>query len=81
MVNVNASYSSVIMITDICINDSLLPVVASHRDLGITVSSDLSSSLYVTDIARKAHQWTNMVIRCFVSQNIDLLMRAFITCV
>jgi len=65
--------------TDICINDTPLPVVASCRDLGITVSSDLSPSLYITDIVRKAHQRANMIFRCFLSRNIDLLVRAFIT--
>jgi len=65
--------------TDICISDTPLPVVAtvaSCRDLGITVSIDLSSSLYITDIVRKAHQRANMIFRCFVSQNIDWLVRA-----
>jgi len=61
--------------TTISISDTPLPVVASYRDLGITVSSNL----YITDIVRKAHQRAYMIFRCFVSQNIDLLVRAFIT--
>jgi len=42
-------------------------------------SSDLSPSLYITDIVRKAHQRANMIFRCFVSQNINLLVHPFNT--
>ena len=39
----------------------------------------VSPSLYITDTVRKAHQRANMIFRCFLSRNIDLLVRAFIT--
>ena len=55
------------MQTEICVNDSPLPVVTSCRDRGATISSDLSSSLYINDIVRRAHQRANLVLRCFVS--------------
>ena len=55
-----------------------LPIVTSCRDLGITVSSNLSFSEHIKDIVRKAlNQRANMIHRCFVSRNVNLLVRAF----
>jgi len=48
------------------------------RDLGVTISKDLSPSQYINDIVRKWHQRANLIIRCFVSQNVNLLVRAFV---
>jgi len=64
--------------TAICVNDSPLPVVTSCHDLGVTISKDLSPSQYINDIVRKGHQRANLILRCFVSQNINLLVRAFV---
>jgi len=61
------------------VNDLLLPTVSSCRDLGVTINTDLSPSLYINDIVRKARTRANMIHRCFVSQNVTLLVRAFIT--
>ena len=63
----------------ICIIDSPLPMVNSCCDLGVTISSDLSSSLYINDIVSRAHQQANLIPKCFVSQNVNLLVRAFVT--
>ena len=63
----------------ICIIDSPLPMVNSCYDLGVTISSDLSSSLYINDIVSRAHQQANLIPKCFVSQNVNLLVRAFVT--
>ena len=54
-----------------------LPIVTSCRDLGITVTSNLSFSEHIKDIVAKAHQRANMIHRCFVSRNVNLLVRAF----
>jgi len=51
------------------------------RDLGITVTSDLSLSQHINEIVSKAHQRANHIIRCFVSDNMRVLVRAFIVCV
>jgi len=53
-------------------------VVTSCRDLGVTISKDLSPSQYINDIVRKKHQRANLILRCFVSQNVNLLVRAFV---
>ena len=36
-------------------------------------------SIYINEIIAKAHQCANMIHRCFVSQNVELLTRAFVT--
>ena len=54
------------------INNTPLPVVDDCRDLGITVTKDLSPSKYISDIAKKAHCTANMIHRCYVSQNVGL---------
>ena len=48
-------------------------------DLGITITSDLSPSSHIDRIISKAHQRANIIHRCFVSRNVDLLVHAFIT--
>jgi len=61
------------------LHDSFLPIVSSYRDLGITITSDLAPSTHINNIAKKSHQRANMIIRCFVSRNTDLLVRALTT--
>jgi len=57
--------------------DVPLPVVTFTRDLGITATQNLSFSQHITGIVTKAHHRANMIHRCFVSRNINLLVRAF----
>ena len=59
-------------------HDSPLPIVSSYRDLGITITSDLAPSTQINNIVKKSHQRANMIIRCFVSRNTDLLVRAYL---
>jgi len=35
--------------------------------------------VYINDIVRKAHTWANMIHRCFLSRNVTLLVRTFVT--
>jgi len=50
--------------------------VSFGRDLGVTVTSDLSSAVY--NIAVKAHQHSNDIHRCFLSRNVRLSTHAFL---
>lgn len=61
------------------INDCVLPVVKHVRDLGVLISSDLSSSLHVTDVVSRAHKRAAAILRSFVARDVQLLVRAFIT--
>ena len=65
-------------VADYYIGKSQLSRVDVCRDLGITVTSDLSSSQHINEIVNKAHQRANHIIRCFVSGNTRVLVRAFI---
>ena len=56
-----------------------LPIVDSVRDLGVTVSRDLSPSLHINNIVAKAHKRTAAIYRAFRSRNVDLLIRAHLT--
>jgi len=60
------------------IGNSVLPVVQSCRDLGITMTHDLSFSEHINNMVFKAHQRANATLRCFVSRNITLLLRAYL---
>ena len=60
------------------IDGSTLPVVNFCVDLGITISSDLSPRLHINTIVAKAHKRANAIHRCFISKDINTLMRAFI---
>jgi len=55
-----------------------LPHSAQCKDLGIAITSDLSPSDHIQQITAKAHQRANNILRCFVSGNISLLVRAFL---
>jgi len=48
-------------------------------DLGVTILKYLCFSEHTANITRKAHQRANLIHRCFISKNTDLLVRAFRT--
>ena len=48
-------------------------------DLGVTIVRNLCFSEHIANITRKAHQHANLIHRCFISKNTDLLVRAFKT--
>ena len=68
-----------------CINGHELPHPTQCRDLGITITSDLSPSNHIQQITAKPHQRANSILRCFVSGNISLywyahLLFTFVLC-
>jgi len=66
-------------IVNISLSGTALPHVTSCRDLGVTVSSDLSFSTHINNIVAKAHQCANAIHRYFISRNTDLLIHAYLT--
>ena len=44
----------------------------------VVVSNNLSPSAHVNDIAARAHKRANMILRTFVSQDVSLLIRAYL---
>src|SRR5664279_5727136 len=59
------------------LNNNVLPIVNSYGDLGIIISGNLSPRLHINSIVLKAHQRSNMILKCFISRNIAALQRAF----
>ena len=59
------------------IDGCLLPIVTECRNLGVTMTSDLSMFNHISAIGAKAHQRANIILRCFVSRDRKLLVRAF----
>jgi len=55
------------------INDTQLSKYASCRHLSVKIASDLSPTQHIL----KAHQRTNHIIRCFISGDTTLLVKAF----
>ena len=60
------------------IDGHALPLVNSCRDLGIIVSHDMSPRLHINAMVLRAQQRANVILRCFISRDPGLLMRAFL---
>jgi len=60
-----------------CIDGFSLSRATQCRDLGVTITSDLSPSQHINEITAKAHKRANCILRCFASRDVNLLVRAF----
>jgi len=60
------------------LNGCELPYSLQCKDLGVTISHDLSPACHISEITGKAHRRANCILRCFVSKDVDLLVRAFL---
>jgi len=58
--------------------DFALSVLTQTRDLGIIVNDSLSPTAHVMDIFNKAHRRSALILRAFTSQNVKLLIRAYV---
>jgi len=67
----------IVLLPELKMHNEVLPNVNSICDLGINVTSYLSPSDHVCDIAAKAHKCASLIHRCFVSHNTDLLVLAY----
>ena len=67
------TYDTCLSIDGIALHDG-----DSAHDLGVTVSRDLSPSLYISNVVAKAHKRTAAIYGAFRSRNVDLLIRAYI---
>jgi len=63
--------------TCLSISGNSLPVHASTRDSGITISFGLSPTLHINDIVPKAHRQALAILRTLVSRDVDLLFYLF----
>ena len=63
----------------ISINDGIVPVVESARDLGVLITKSLSPSVYINDVVSRSNQRAAASLHAFVSRDVRLLMRASVT--
>ena len=61
------------------LGNSELPVVPQTRDLGIVLCDDLSPTLHINEIVSKAHKRAMLIARSFISRDVSLLIRAYLT--
>jgi len=66
-------------LTCLNINGFILPTVQSVRYLGVSVTQNLSPSLYVSNVVAKANQRAAAIHRAFTSRDVTLLLGAYIT--
>jgi hypothetical protein len=55
----------------------MIPMTSSARDLGIIVDSKLNVNEHISATVKKAYRVCNLILRCFRSRNLNLLIRAF----
>ena len=59
------------------LNNIILPTVFNTRDLGITVDQNLTFRNHIENIVSRASIRSNLILRCFVSGDRKLLLKAF----
>ena len=59
--------------------DHLLPHTTQLTDLGIQIDNQLKFNNHINDITNRANQRSNLIIRCFLSQDSNSLVRAYKT--
>lgn len=59
--------------------ETVIPSVGAVRDLGITVTENLSFTLHISNISKAAFARSNLLLRSFISREQTLLLKAFIT--
>jgi hypothetical protein len=62
---------------DFVLGGCKLPVLESCRDLGVQITGNLSFETHINNIVAKAHQRACCILRCFLTRDVDVLLRAF----
>ena len=65
---------------DLYINGSQLPEVSTAKDLGITFDSHLSFTTHISSIRCTANQRVNLLFPSFLTRNLSVLVKAYVTC-
>ena len=59
------------------LNSNALPVAIEVKDLGVFVDSHLTFHSHIDSIVARAFTRSNLILKCFVSRDVNTLMRAF----
>ena len=73
----HGSHSVTCNYTNACLY--LVSVSNETRDLGIIIDNKLNFNSHVSAVAHKAHVRASLILRTFVSRDIDILTKAFTT--
>ena len=61
------------------LNDFLLDWSENTKDLGITIDTHLEFKQHIANIVHTAHTRVNLILKCFVSRDREVLVKAYIT--
>jgi len=64
---------------ELYLGDYPLGTSTTVRDLGILVYSEIKFGRHINHIVARAHARANLIHKCFVSKDVNALMRAFVT--
>jgi hypothetical protein len=60
------------------LGENKLSMVDDVKDLGITMDNKLKFILHINHMIAKAFNRSNLILKCFLSKNVETLIRAFI---
>ena len=58
-------------------DNNILPIVNQIRDLGVIVDNNLAFASHINSIVSRAFIRANLIHKCFLSRNVNNLIRAF----
>ena len=61
------------------VNGCALPLVDHIRDLGVTVDSRLKFDKHIALIVHKAMSRCRLILKCFHSRNVTIMLQAYVT--
>ena len=61
------------------IENCVLPAVHEIVDLGVSVNNSIKSSKHIAKVTLKGHIMANLILKCFLSRDINSLVRACTT--
>jgi len=61
------------------IENYVLPTVQEIVDLGVTMNNSVKFSKHIAKVTVKGHRMANLILKCFLSRDINSLVRAFTT--
>ena len=61
------------------LNNTLIPKYSNFRDLGIVFDDNIKFNIHINNICSKAYVISNIICRCFISNNLYYLVTAYTT--
>ena len=61
------------------VNNNLIPKYSNFRDLGIVFENNIKFNIHINNICSKAYVISNIIFRCFITNNSCYLVKAYTT--